>query len=81
MPKVDLDGWYGGDLIPAPRHQRSPAEQLALLDWHPIFTGRCPKCEVPILQRVPGRKHWECGACGCLKVLLGRGNTPDGRYR
>lgn len=26
----------------------TPAEKLALLDWHPLFTGRYLECEVAI---------------------------------
>ncbi|WP_017711153.1 hypothetical protein [Prochlorothrix hollandica] len=33
-----------------------------LLDWHPLFTGRCPECEMPIAD--PGVPHWDCSHCG-----------------
>jgi hypothetical protein len=71
MPEKGIDGCYGGNRIPAPRHQRSPEEQLALLDWHPIFTGRCPNCEVPIVQELSIREPWRCGSCG-LREGVGR---------
>ena len=35
-------GYYAGDWIPQPFPLLSADEQLALLDWHPQFTGRCP---------------------------------------
>ena len=44
---------YNGEAIPSPvvRYQ-----QLALLDdWHPLFTCRCPKCEMPMCQAQPPR--------------------------
>lgn len=33
-------GYYVGDWIPQPFPDISQDEQLALLDWHPQFTGR-----------------------------------------
>ncbi|MGD1950744.1 MAG: hypothetical protein ACFB14_14020 [Leptolyngbyaceae cyanobacterium] len=54
---------YNGEIIPAPVVRYTPEQQLALLDWHPIFTGRCPNCEMPITQTQPARVHWDCGHC------------------
>ena len=54
---------YCGEVIPeAMTH--TTEEQWALLDWHPIFTGRCPNCEMPMLQTTPPRVHWDCEDCG-----------------
>ncbi|NEZ58765.1 hypothetical protein DXZ20_24620 [Leptolyngbyaceae cyanobacterium CCMR0081] len=41
------------------RPRLTPEQQLAMLDWHPLFTGRCPECEVPVTQ--PVKVRWECG--------------------
>lgn len=57
-------GYYAGDWIPQLRTHITDEQRLALLDWHPLFTGRCPNCEIPIRQTTPPRVHWDCGACG-----------------
>lgn len=54
-------GYYKGDWIPQPFPTLTEAEQLALLDEHPLFTGRCPNCEMPMAESVEGR--WACGHC------------------
>jgi hypothetical protein len=54
-------GYYAGDWIPQPFPALTEDEQLALLDWHPQFTGRCPDCETPIAEPLEGR--WQCGHC------------------
>jgi hypothetical protein len=56
--------YYNGELILQPETRLTQAEQLRLLDWHPVFTGRCPECEMPIIQTYPPRVHWDCLACG-----------------
>lgn len=33
-----------------------------LLDWHPLFTGRCPDCGAQMED--PGLPHWDCKHCG-----------------
>lgn len=55
-------GYYVGDWIPQPFPNISRDEQLALLDWHPQFTGRCPTCEMLIAEATEGR--WRCRYCG-----------------
>ena len=54
---------YNGEPIPAPIDRWSIEEKLALLDWHPIFTGRCPHCEHPISLPEPPAVHWDCQNC------------------
>jgi hypothetical protein len=54
-------GYYLGDWIPQPFPEMTEAEKLALLDWHPLFTGRCPNCEMPIAESDEGQ--WKCGHC------------------
>jgi hypothetical protein len=39
-------------------------QRLELLDTHPLFTGRCPNCEIPPHQAQPPRVHWDCEYCG-----------------
>lgn len=59
-------GYYGGDWIPQPSKRIPQEQQLALLDWHPLFMGRCPSCEVIILQTTPSQPHWDCCECGWM---------------
>jgi hypothetical protein len=56
-------GYYDGDWIPQLFPVTQPKEQQALLDEHPLFTGRCPECEMPI-PADPPRHEWHCGHCG-----------------
>jgi len=55
--------FYGDELIITPTQRWTRAQQLALLDWHPLFTGRCPHCERSIVasQLQP---HLDCSDCG-----------------
>ncbi|MFB2922799.1 hypothetical protein [Aerosakkonema funiforme] len=55
--------FYNGHLIKQPRKRWTQEEQLELLDWHPLFTGRCPGCEMPCLKYEPSLV-WECQYCG-----------------
>lgn len=57
-------GYYTGDWIPQPFPVLRPDEQQALLDEHPLFTGRCPACEMPIRQADSSQRVWCCGLCG-----------------
>ncbi|MBE9009132.1 hypothetical protein IQ250_02810 [Pseudanabaenaceae cyanobacterium LEGE 13415] len=36
--------------------------ETPLLDWHSMFTGRCPECEITIKFRE--RSLWKCDHCG-----------------
>ena len=54
--------YYNGELI-LHRPSLHPSEQLEMLDWHPLFTGRCPECEMPIQNNLLPL-HWDCGICG-----------------
>lgn len=56
--------YYNGELILQPQQSWSQVEQLALLDWYPLFTGRCPDCEMPMTQRDPAFVYWDCAHCG-----------------
>jgi hypothetical protein len=41
-------------------------QQLELLDTHPLFTGRCPRCEMTYPQYETPPIHWDCSACGWI---------------
>lgn len=56
--------YYGDELILEPVQRRSLEEQLDLLDNHPLFTGRCPRCESAIAPVRPGQVHYDCEHCG-----------------
>lgn len=56
--------YYNGELILQPQPRWDQMQQLALLDWHPLFTGRCPHCEIPIPATDPPPVHWDCVVCG-----------------
>jgi len=55
--------YYNGELILQPSQRMSLERKLELLDWHPLFTGRCPECEMPIPDE-GDRVHWDCQSCG-----------------
>ncbi len=55
--------YYGDELILEPLQWRSLEQQLKLLDSHPLFTGRCPKCERAI-KVVAIQIHYDCENCG-----------------
>gem|GEM_PF-1800115 len=54
---------YNGEWIAAPHRRLTQAEQMQLLDWHPIFSGRCPHCETPIATPDDSESHWHCHHC------------------
>ena len=41
-------------------------QQLELLDTHPLFTGRCPQCEMTYPQYETPPVHWDCPECGWM---------------
>ncbi|MEC4816472.1 MAG: hypothetical protein SAK29_24875 [Scytonema sp. PMC 1069.18] len=55
--------FYNGEEIVQPRQKWSQQEQLELLDWHPIFMGRCPNCGAEFDRDYMARVHWDC-PCG-----------------
>lgn len=66
-----LDQWqplgavrYGDELVLDPVKKLTDAQRLALLDSHPLFTSRCPNCEMPLHEKRPQRVHWDCAHCG-----------------
>jgi hypothetical protein len=58
--------YYNGELILQPQQRWTPEQQLELLDTHPLFTGRCPQCEMTYPQYETPPVHWDCSACGWM---------------
>lgn len=56
--------FYNGEEIIQPPQRWTREEQLDLLDWHPLFTGRCPQCELPYPRYEKPPVHWDCPECG-----------------
>lgn len=57
--------YYAGELILQPQQRWTQAEQLELLDIHPMFTGRCPDCNRQFPQHEKPPVHWDC-VCGWI---------------
>jgi hypothetical protein len=57
--------YYNGELIVQPQQRWTPEEQLELLDWHPMFTGKCPQCGASFDRDYTARVHWDC-ECGWM---------------
>jgi hypothetical protein len=56
--------YSGGELVIDLVQRLTNEQRLELLDSHPLFTGRCPHCEIPMMQTEPRRVHWDCEHCG-----------------
>ena len=41
-------------------------ELLALIDYHPIFTGVCPQCKHKFYKENPPLIHWDCPVCSWI---------------
>lgn len=52
--------YYAGELIVQPKQYWTREEQLDLLDTHPMFTGRCPRCNRQYSQAERPIVHWDC---------------------
>lgn len=65
-PRNDDSTIYAGEAIVQPVQRWTTEEKLALLDWHPLFTGRCPRCETPIQ---PIKSYWKCPQCDWSDIL------------
>ncbi|WP_036487167.1 hypothetical protein [Myxosarcina sp. GI1] len=53
--------WYNNELIPNRPSSYTQAEQLEILDTHPVFTGVCPQCKYRFTERLV---HYDCPNCG-----------------
>ena len=58
--------YYNGELILQPRRRWTLEQQLELLDTHPLFTGRCPQCEMTYPKYETPPVHWDCSECGWM---------------
>ena len=57
--------YYDGELILQPQQRWTREEQLELLNWHPLFTGKCPQCGASFSKDYTARVHWDC-PCGWI---------------
>ncbi|WP_375511661.1 hypothetical protein [uncultured Nostoc sp.] len=57
--------YYNGELIVQPQQRWTQQQKLELLDWHPMFTGRCPQCSSEFDRGYTSRVHWDC-KCGWM---------------
>ncbi|MEM6251393.1 MAG: hypothetical protein AAF821_00595 [Cyanobacteria bacterium P01_D01_bin.156] len=57
---------YNEEVMPTPVVRHTLQQQLARLNWHPMFTGRCPSCDMPIRQTQQQQVHWDCDQCGWM---------------
>jgi hypothetical protein len=84
--------YYNGELILQPRQRWTLEQQLELLDTHPLFTGRYPRCEMTYPKYETPPVHWDCSACGWMircEAMVRRGFSglkfiqelvPDNKY-
>ncbi|MEH1945312.1 MAG: hypothetical protein V7L01_34570 [Nostoc sp.] len=52
--------YYNSELILQPQQRWTQQQKLELLDWHPMFTGRCPQCSAEFDRDWSARVHWDC---------------------
>lgn len=55
--------YYNGEPTPQPRQHWTKEELLEIIDTHPMFTGRCPECEMPYPKDYRPPVHWDCPFC------------------
>ena len=61
--ELEESSYYNGESITSPKQRWSREQQTHLLDWHPMFTGRCPECEMP-MEQPDLKQNWMCSNCG-----------------
>lgn len=53
--------YYNGELILQPQQHWTREEQLELLNWHPLFTRKCPQCGALFDRDYSACCiHWDC---------------------
>ncbi|WP_225225970.1 hypothetical protein [Komarekiella delphini-convector] len=57
--------YYNRELIVQPQQRWTREEQLELIDWHPMFTGKCPQCGYEFDRDWSARVHWDCPNSEC----------------
>ncbi|MBD1856751.1 MULTISPECIES: hypothetical protein [Leptolyngbya] len=55
---TDEPSFYAGEPISQPPDRFTKAEKLELLMWHPLFTGKCPRCGQKLSESIA---ECECG--------------------
>ncbi|MFB2920259.1 MULTISPECIES: hypothetical protein [Aerosakkonema] len=55
--------YYNGEAMRPPQQHWTAAKKLELLDTHPLFTNRCPQCEMPYPSDYKPLAHWDCPYC------------------
>ncbi len=40
--------------------------QLDPASWHPMHTGKCPRCGASFDRDYTARVHWDCAVCGWM---------------
>ena len=63
IPGINEPAMYDGHPIVTPIQRWTMVQKMELLDTHPLFTGRCPNCEIPMQETEPPRVHWDCTRC------------------
>jgi len=58
--------YYNGELVIQPQQRWTTEEQLELLDWHPMFTGKCPRYGALFDRDYTARVHYDCPVCGWM---------------
>ncbi|MGG6269096.1 hypothetical protein ACQ4M3_25490 [Leptolyngbya sp. AN03gr2] len=64
LSQCENSSYYAGELIETPNPHWTKEQQIELLNWHPMSTGRCPNCERSLQQTHPVRVHSSCEHCG-----------------
>ncbi|BDI20597.1 hypothetical protein ANSO36C_63990 (plasmid) [Nostoc cf. commune SO-36] len=65
LEEASYYNYYNGELILQPQQRWTRQQKLELLDWHPMFTGKCPQCGASFDRDYTSRVHWDC-ECGFL---------------
>ncbi|MBH8554231.1 hypothetical protein I8751_18045 [Nostocaceae cyanobacterium CENA357] len=58
--------YYNGKLILQPQQRWTPEQELELLEWHPMFTSRCPQCGYEFDRDYTSLVHWDRAECGWM---------------
>ncbi|MHC5771800.1 MAG: hypothetical protein ACYTXI_41030 [Nostoc sp.] len=59
-----------------PQQRWTQQQKLELLDWHPMFTGRCPQCGASFDRNYTSRVHWGMALRKAQKLVSSRSQPP-----
>ena len=62
--------FYNGELIKNPQPKYTREQQLEILDFHPIFTGVCPRCSYKYPTDTKPKEYSMCPECGWVDDSL-----------